>query len=162
MSDLLSQQFAKYQLENAKMKNDIEIKGNENTHGVFNTEIIGGLRPLYHDLLSFDKNDQHIQIFAYEGSGGGVMRPRRYLVFEFASDTPSGNYDIKDILKAELLAYSDSYNWTYIPESGWISIILSESSPRVRGLFTMNMKNIGESTGPAHIEVSGDFNLSNE
>ncbi|WP_338801761.1 hypothetical protein V9L13_05435 [Pseudomonas sp. RSB 5.4] len=144
------------------MKNKVEVKRNERTTGTFKIEIVGGLTEFVHDQISFDKNNQRIQIFAYEGATGGTMRPRKRLTFEFAPGTPTGHYDVKNILEASLVDYSDMHSFKYIPESGWISIVFHESPQRAYGLFTMKMKNIGEPHGPANIEVFGNFDLINQ
>ncbi|KNH15834.1 hypothetical protein ACS77_28720 [Pseudomonas syringae] len=136
---------------------NIETKVSVNTVGTFEvkTDGRGNIRA---DVVSFEETRVGFQVWVGEGVGG-AMEPKKLFKIVFSRKT-TGHYSV-DKLKAELLDYSDGHHFEYIPLTGQVMVWLTKSPRRVRGIFYMDMKNIGESFGPPTLKVTGSFDLSN-
>lgn len=138
---------------------NIEAKANINTVGTFEveTDALGNLKA---DAVSFEETDTNFNVWVAQGLGG-VMEPKKFLQFIFPRKTTIEHYAIKDLVEVKLRDYSEMHSFEYVPLAGWVTVWLTESPRRVRGIFSMDMKNIGESSGPSTLKATGSFDLSN-
>ncbi|MGX1185699.1 hypothetical protein AB7M29_003378 [Pseudomonas sp. F-14 TE3623] len=136
---------------------NIETKMSVNTVGTFEvkTDGRGNIRA---DVVSFEETRVGFQVSVRQGVGG-IMEPKMFFRLTFPRKT-TGLYNV-DKLEVELLDYSDGHSFEYIPLTGHVMVWLTKSPRRVRGIFYMDMKNIGDSFGPPTLKVTGSFDLSN-
>lgn len=136
---------------------NIETKMSVNTVGTFEVKT-DGLGDIRADVVSFEETPRGFQVLVSQGVGG-TMETKRLFKIALPRKT-TWLYNV-DELKVELREYSDMHSFEYIPLSGQVLVWLTKSPRRVRGVFYMEMKNVGDSFGPPTLKVNGYFDLSN-
>ncbi|MFJ2710605.1 hypothetical protein ACIOZM_06910 [Pseudomonas sp. NPDC087346] len=130
-----------------------------NTEGTFKvkTDPGGALRA---DTISFKTAGYGFEVSVAEGRGGN-MEPKKYFRLVFPKRV-SGTYKAQDLEGTKLLDYSEIHSYEYVPVSGSVEVTYVDSPERTQGNFNMEMRNIGEPSGPSVLKVEGSFDLKND